>query len=155
MDVELTVKDKFPLHGSVELNNRYSANTTPLRLDAAVSYGNLWQRGHTVGGAFQIAPQRISDALIYSGYYILPAPSIDWLSLMFSAIRQNSEVSTLGEQVRWEMEKSMAGSFWLPSRLKQVFITRQALVLTTRTLHRTCLLVIRLFRVLSPIGQSV
>ena len=96
VDVELTVKDKFPLHGSVELNNRYSANTTPLRLDAAVSYGNLWQRGHTVGGAFQIAPQRISDALIYSGYYILPAPSIDWLSLMFSAIRQNSEVSTLG-----------------------------------------------------------
>ncbi|MFM8716494.1 MAG: POTRA domain-containing protein [Spartobacteria bacterium] len=36
VDVELTVKDKFPLHGSVELNNRYSANTTPLRLDASV-----------------------------------------------------------------------------------------------------------------------
>ena len=96
VDVELTVKDKFPLHGSVELNNRYSANTTPLRLDAAVRYDNLWQWGHTIGGAFQIAPQRPSDALIYSGYYIARTPSIDWLSLMLSATRQNSEVSTLG-----------------------------------------------------------
>jgi hemolysin activation/secretion protein len=96
VDVELTVKDKFPLHGSVELNNRYSANTTPLRLDAAARYDNLWQLGHTIGGAFQIAPQRISDALIYSGYYIVRSPSIDWLSFMLSATRQNSEVSTLG-----------------------------------------------------------
>jgi len=96
VDVELTVKDKFPLHGSVELNNRYSANTTPLRLDAAVRYDNLWQWGHTIGGAFQIAPQRPSDALIYSGYYIARTPSINWLSLMLSATRQNSEVSTLG-----------------------------------------------------------
>lgn len=96
VDVELTVKDKFPLHGSVEINNRYSANTTPLRLDAAVRYDNLWQWGHTIGGAFQIAPQRPSDALIYSGYYIARTPSINWLSLMLSATRQNSEVSTLG-----------------------------------------------------------
>jgi hemolysin activation/secretion protein len=96
VDVELTVKDKFPLHGSVEINNRYSANTTPLRLDAAVRYDNLWQWGHTIGGAFQVAPQRPSDALIYSGYYIARTPSINWLSLMLSATRQNSEVSTLG-----------------------------------------------------------
>lgn len=96
VDVELTVKDKFPLHGSIELNNRYSANTTPLRLDAALRYDNLWQMGHTIGAGFQIAPQRPSDALIFSGYYIARAPSIDWVALMLQATRQNSEVSTLG-----------------------------------------------------------
>lgn len=96
VDVELTVKDKFPLHGSVELNNRYSANTTPLRIDASARYDNLWQLGHTVGASFQIAPQRPSDALIYTGYYIARTPSIDWVSLMLQATRQNSEVSTLG-----------------------------------------------------------
>ena len=96
VDVELTVKDKFPLHGSVELNNRYSANTTPLRLDASVRYDNLWQMGHTIGAGFQIAPQRPSDALIFSGYYIARTPSIDWVALMLQATRQNSEVSTLG-----------------------------------------------------------
>lgn len=96
VDVELTVKDKLPLHGSVELNNRYSANTTPLRLDLSVRYDNLWQMGHTIGAGFQIAPQRPSDALVYSAYYIARHPSIDWLGLMLQATRQNSEVSTLG-----------------------------------------------------------
>lgn len=96
IDVELAVQDKFPLHGSVELNNRYSANTTPLRLDASLRYENLWQLGHTIGAAFQIAPQRPSDALIFSGYYIAKIPKVDWASLMLQATRQNSEVSTLG-----------------------------------------------------------
>ena len=95
-DVQLTVKDKFPLHGSVELNNRYSANTTPLRLDMSLRYDNLWQLGHTIGFGFQIAPQRIQDALIYSAYYIAPVPGVDWLSVMAQGVRQNSDVSTLG-----------------------------------------------------------
>ena len=89
------MKDKFPLHGSVEINNRYSANTTPLRLDAAVRYDNLWQLGHTIGAGFQIAPQRPSDALVFSGYYIARVPSIERVSLMLQATRQNSEVSTI------------------------------------------------------------
>ena len=96
VDVELTVKDKLPLHGSVELNNRYSANTTPLRLNIDLRYSNLWQLGHTIGFGFQIAPQRPDDALVYSAYYIAPVPGVDWLSVMFQAIRQNSNVSTLG-----------------------------------------------------------
>lgn len=95
-DVDLTVKDKLPLHGKVELNNRYSANTTPLRLNLDVRYSNLWQLGHTIGFGFQIAPQRPSDALIYSGYYIAPVPGVSWLSVMLQGIRQNSDVSTLG-----------------------------------------------------------
>lgn len=96
VDVDLEVKDKLPLHGSVELNNRYSANTTPLRLNLDVRYSNLWQLGHTIGFGFQIAPQRPSDAIVYSAFYILPVPGIDWLSVMAQAIRQNSNVSTLG-----------------------------------------------------------
>jgi hemolysin activation/secretion protein len=96
VDVELTVKDKLPLHGSIELNNRYSANTTPLRLDLSARYDNLWQLGHTIGFGFQIAPQRPDDALVYSAYYIARMPSIDWLGLMLQATRQNSNVATLG-----------------------------------------------------------
>ncbi|MEI6072144.1 MAG: ShlB/FhaC/HecB family hemolysin secretion/activation protein [Verrucomicrobiae bacterium] len=96
VDVELTVKDKLPLHGSIELNNRYSANTTPLRLDLSVRYDNLWQLGHTIGAGFQIAPQRPSDALVYSAYYIARHPAVDWLGLMIQGTRQNSQVSTLG-----------------------------------------------------------
>src|SRR5262249_59196248 len=47
VDGDLTVNDTFPLHGSAELNNRYSANTDPLRVNASLSYNNLWQLGHS------------------------------------------------------------------------------------------------------------
>ncbi len=96
VDVDLTVEDKFPLHGNFELNNRYIANTTPLRLNGGISYGNLWQLGHTIGFSFQIAPEEIDDAQVYSFYYIARAPQIPWLSAMFTATRQNSNISTLG-----------------------------------------------------------
>jgi len=35
---EFDVKDTPPIHGSIELNNRYSADTTPLRVNGTVSY---------------------------------------------------------------------------------------------------------------------
>lgn len=94
LDIELDVEDTFPMHGSIELNNRYSENTVPLRLNGALSYGNLWQLGHTLGFSFQIAPERLQDAEIYSAYYMLPVT--DKTALLFTAITQNSDVSTLG-----------------------------------------------------------
>lgn len=96
VDIDLNVKDTFPLHGSLELNNRYSIDTTPLRLNGAISYNNLWQLGHTLGFSFQIAPERLSDAEIFSGYYIARIPQVDWFSFMVQGTRQNSNVSTLG-----------------------------------------------------------
>ncbi len=58
VDIDLNVKDTLPLHGAVELNNRYSADTTPLRLNGSISYNNLWQAGHTINASFQVAPER-------------------------------------------------------------------------------------------------
>ena len=96
VDIDLNVKDSFPLHGSVELNNRSSANTTELRLNASVSYHNLWQLGHSVGLSFQVAPQNPDDAKVISGYYLARFPDLPWLSLMLQGTKQDSNVSTLG-----------------------------------------------------------
>jgi hemolysin activation/secretion protein len=96
LNVDLTVKDSLPLHGSLELNNRYSVNTTQLRLNGSVSYDNLWQLGHSVGFSFQVAPQRLMDAEVFSGYYLVRFPSVSWLSVMVQATKQDSNVSTLG-----------------------------------------------------------
>lgn len=93
-DVDLEVEDESPLHGSLELNNRYNPNTTQSRLNASLSYGNLFQRGHTLGLDFQIAPENPDDALVYSGYYL--ARVSDGASLMFQATKQDSDISTLG-----------------------------------------------------------
>ncbi len=96
VDITLTVKDSAPLHGSVELNNRYSANTPPLRLDTSLSYNNLWQLGHSVGASVQISPENINRVQVYTGYYIARFPSIPWLAVMLQGTKQNSNVNTLG-----------------------------------------------------------
>lgn len=112
VDVDLEVKDEFPLHGSLELNNRYNRNTNPLRLNGAIRYDNLWQAGHSIGFSFQtevnprtgastpldrdskpsagkgdIIPR---DTQVYSAHYIVPKVGADWLSLMVSGTKQSS-----------------------------------------------------------------
>jgi hemolysin activation/secretion protein len=96
VDVDLNVKDTFPLHGSLSLDNRYSPDTTPLRIDGSVSYDNLWQRGDTINMAFQVAPQRPNDALVFTGSYLARVPNNDWLTFLFYGLVSNSKVSTVG-----------------------------------------------------------
>jgi hemolysin activation/secretion protein len=96
VDIDLTVKDKFPLHGNVELNNRYSADTTELRVSGGINYNNLWQRGHAIGASFQVAPERPEDAKVFSAYYIARFANWDRFSLMLTGTKQDSDVSTLG-----------------------------------------------------------
>jgi hemolysin activation/secretion protein len=96
VDVDLNVKDNFPLHGSLELNNRYSANTTPLRINGSVDYDNLWQIGHGAGFSFQLSPEDLTQVKVFSGYYLAHVPTMDWLTLMVQGTVQDSTVSTLG-----------------------------------------------------------
>lgn len=96
VDVDLNVKDSLPLHGSVELNNRYSPNTANLRVNGSVSYNNLWQKGHAAGVSFQVAPEEPSNSKVFSAYYQARIPEIDWLSVMVLGTKQDSNVSTLG-----------------------------------------------------------
>jgi hemolysin activation/secretion protein len=96
VDVDLAVEDTFPLHGSAELNNRYSANTDPLRINASLSYNNLWQLGHSIGGSVQLAPTDINQVQVYSGYYVVRFADPSWLTLIAQGVKQESNVSTLG-----------------------------------------------------------
>jgi hemolysin activation/secretion protein len=95
-DIELLVDDKSPFHGSVELNNRNSANTTDLRLNTSFSYANLWQRGHSIGASYQTSPGDLSEVKVFSGYYIARFAGVDDFSLMLTGTKQDSNVSTLG-----------------------------------------------------------
>lgn len=96
VDVDLEVKEKAPLHASAELNNRHGPNTTALRVNASVSANNLWQAGHGAGFSFQVSPQDTSQVKVFSGYYLARFPGLDWFTLMASATKQDSNVSTLG-----------------------------------------------------------
>ncbi len=97
VDVDLNVEDKVPVHGSIELNNRQSPNTTALRSVATVRYDNLWQRGDSISATYQVAPQRRSDAEVFSASY-LARTDIDWLNVLVYGVDSKSDVASVGGQ---------------------------------------------------------
>jgi hemolysin activation/secretion protein len=70
--VQLDVQDELPLHGGIELSNRQSANTTPLRASANVRYDNLFARGHSLALTVQNSPQQADEVRVAAATYVLP-----------------------------------------------------------------------------------
>lgn len=96
VDVDLTVEDRLPLHGTVEVNDRHGRDTTPIRTSATVRYDDLWQRGHSLSVTYQAAPSRPDDTQVWSASYLARLPEVPWLSLMAYGVKQDSDVSTVG-----------------------------------------------------------
>lgn len=82
-DLTLKVKDQFPLHGHIEVNDKSTPDTPLLRVDTAIQYGNLWQLDHQIGLDYNFSPQSYKtdnglgyydDPMVasYSGYYRMP-----------------------------------------------------------------------------------
>ncbi|CAD5373509.1 Hemolysin activation/secretion protein [Rubrivivax sp. A210] len=72
LDVELKVQDQLPLHGAIEINDKQSLNTEAGRLEASLSYDNLWQRQHAIGLNWLYSPRRPEQANILTLSYHLP-----------------------------------------------------------------------------------
>src|SRR5262249_1756350 len=94
VQLELKVEDKLPLHGNVELNDRYSANTSHLRLSGMLRYDNLWQRDHSLTITAQTSPQNYNQVRVYSGSYLMPLVKDNLLALY--AIDSESNVAAIG-----------------------------------------------------------
>ena len=95
VDVELKVEDKLPLHASLELNNRYSQNTTKSRLGGSIRYDNLWQREHSLSLSFQISPENIDEVRVLSANYLMRFDDSDLLLALYG-VRSKSNVATVG-----------------------------------------------------------
>lgn len=95
VEVDLKVKDQLPLHGNVELNDRYSANTSRTRLNANVRYDNLWQRGHSVSLGIQAAPQDLDESKVFSATYVMPVGRGDYLALY--GVKSRSNIAAVGD----------------------------------------------------------
>lgn len=95
VEVELKVADQLPLHANLELNNRYSPNTTKTRLSGGVRYDNLWQREHSVSLQFQTAPERTEDTKVFSANYVVPFANGDYLAAY--GVSSNSDTAALGD----------------------------------------------------------
>jgi hemolysin activation/secretion protein len=94
VDVDLNVQDSLPLHATLELNNRYSANTARLRLAGEISYDNLFQSGQSASLQYQTAPQHTEDAKIWSLSYVVPLSGGPVLAMY--AVRSDSNIAAVG-----------------------------------------------------------
>lgn len=88
--LELKVKDRFPLHGRIDVDNYATPGTPDWRINAAGKYNNLWQLEHQIGLSYGFTPEEykapglvpnygLNQPLIaYGGaYYRMPFGSVE------------------------------------------------------------------------------
>lgn len=95
VDVDLKVQDTLPVHGSVELNDRYTADTSPTRASVNLSYDNLFQRYHRLSLQYQTAPEAPDETRVLAATYIAPLAGTGNLLAVY-AVDTNSDFATIG-----------------------------------------------------------
>ena len=95
VDVDLKVEDNLPLHASLELNDRYTQDTSRLRLSGMIRYDNLWQREHSLSLNFQTSPQNTSEVQVFSANYLMRFDESDIMLAMYG-VKSNSSVAAIG-----------------------------------------------------------
>ncbi len=73
--LELTVKDRLPFHGHVEINNKGTPGTPELRMDSGLEYNNLWQLNHQLGLDYNFSPTDVKPAGNTQRFYDQPLVS--------------------------------------------------------------------------------
>ena len=95
VEVDLQVQDKFPLHGSLELNDRFAPSTTRTRLNGSMRYENLWQKDHSLGLSFQASPEDFNEVKVFSGTYVIPRKNGDYFAMY--AVVSDSDIAAVGD----------------------------------------------------------
>jgi hemolysin activation/secretion protein len=95
VDVDLDVKDRLPLHGSLSYDDRHTADTTPNRLTATLAYNNLFQRLDSLSLIYQTAPANRQNATVESASYLGHIPGASGFAA-FSYTHTTSNVLALG-----------------------------------------------------------
>lgn len=96
VDLELKVADELPLTVSVDLNDRTTIDTVPLRMNLNVQYSNLWQKDHSIGLQYQVTPED-PDQISVLGLSYLLRPQDSANVFAFYAVRSNSDFLASGQ----------------------------------------------------------
>lgn len=94
VDLDLRVTDELPFHPSVEINDRYTANTERWRAVLNLGYDNVGQRGDQIGLMYQTAPEDPDDTSILSLNYTMRLAPDHLLALY--ALDSNSDIQAVG-----------------------------------------------------------
>jgi hemolysin activation/secretion protein len=95
VDVDLKVDDHMPFHGSLELDNQYTVDTTHLRAAGSLSYDNMFGRMDSLAIQYQVAAESPTESHVLAGSYALHLAE-DGANLALLYIDSKSDVATLG-----------------------------------------------------------
>lgn len=96
VDMDLQVRDRLPLSGSVELNNSHTHDTDEVRLSSSLRYDNFMQRDQSVSLSWLVAPREPRQSRVLTANYTAPLEDSPGDSLSFSLTNSNSNVEPLG-----------------------------------------------------------
>jgi hemolysin activation/secretion protein len=71
-DLTLGVKDRLPLHGHIEVDDKSTPQTPLLRIDSALQYNNLWQLNHQLGFEYNFSPPTVKPDNYHPQFYDKP-----------------------------------------------------------------------------------
>lgn len=94
VEVDLKVQDRLPLHGSIEINDRYSLGTTRTRLSGNLRWDNLWQKQHGIGLTVQTAPELPKESKVFAATYTWPLSSGAILAIY--GVHSASDIAAVG-----------------------------------------------------------
>lgn len=95
VDVDLQVEDRLPVHGSLEVNDRFSNRTERLRVAASINYANLFQKEHSLSLQVQTTPADVEQSLVLSGSYVAPIAGTPFTVVGY-AVHSDSDVAAIG-----------------------------------------------------------
>jgi hemolysin activation/secretion protein len=94
VDVTLNVKDEAPVHGSLEVNDRATADTSRTRLSATLSYDYLFGRPQSLSVQYQTAPEEPSEVKAWAFTWVNRLGGDDsWIAYF---VDSKSDVAALG-----------------------------------------------------------
>lgn len=94
-DLSMRVQDHLPFHGSIEVNNQYTADTTPNRLLVSLSYDNMFGRQDTLSAQYLSSPAKPSEVGVVAANYSAHLGD-SGTQLAAYILHSNSDVAALG-----------------------------------------------------------
>lgn len=95
VDIDLKVNDSLPLHASVEVNDRYTANTSRTRASVNAGYDNLFQRYNRLSLQYQTSPEEPDETRVIAATYIAPLANSGNMLAVY-AVDTKSDFATVG-----------------------------------------------------------
>ena len=92
VDLELEIKDRLPLHASLELNDRGAPQTPREQINASIQYTNLFNRDQLLTFQTVQTPQDWGTVQVYGLSYVVPIKSSGRIFALYGAYSHSESV---------------------------------------------------------------